>query len=142
MAFFRIRAAESVIALWLCLIPGSGAQDAVPIEILQRTFLVKVGNTTGTAFTMDYEGAIYLVTARHVAASLPESKPVFQMWRNNKWEDVHAARRILPASADVDIALRQASQVVTSEMPKLPPMKREMVIRVEAPLVWVDDKPS
>jgi hypothetical protein len=43
---------------------------------------------------------------------LPESKPVFQMWRNNKWEDVHAARRILPASADVDIALFETEEKI------------------------------
>ena len=99
------------IGIWLCLIAAAKAQDAVPAEILQRTFLVKVGNSTGTAFTIDYKGAIYLLTARHVAASLPESKPVFQIWRNNKWEDVHALKRILPASDDVDIAVDRKSVV-------------------------------
>jgi hypothetical protein len=94
------------ISIWLCGgIAALSAQDAVPGEILQRTFLVKVGNSTGTAFTIDYRGAVYLLTARHVAASLPEIKPVFQIWRDNKWEDVHALRRILPASDDVDIEM-------------------------------------
>ena len=63
--------------VWLCLVYQAQAQDAVPIEILQRTFLVKMGSATGTAFTIDHKGAIYLVTARHVGATLPDSKPVF-----------------------------------------------------------------
>ena len=101
----------------MCLILKSGAQDAVPIEILQRTFLIKVGNSTGTAFKLDYKGAIYLVTARHVAAILPQTKPVFQIWRNNKWEDIHAARKILPASADVDIALFETGEKIAQPFP-------------------------
>ena len=133
MTFFRTRITAAVIALWLCLIPRSGAQDAVPIEILQRTFLVKVGNSTGTAFTMDYKGAVYFVTARHVAASLPASKPVLQVWRNNKWENVHAARKLLPASADVDIALfetedknAQPFQVAVSAQDEGPTMGQQV----------------
>jgi S1-C subfamily serine protease len=101
------------ISIWLCGgIAALSAQDAVPGEILQRTFLVKVGNSTGTAFTIDYRGAVYLLTARHVAASLPEIKPVFQIWRDNKWEDVHALRRILPASDDVDIAVLETGEKI------------------------------
>lgn len=98
--------------IWLCAIPAASAQDAVPSEILQRTFLVKVGNSTGTAFTIDHNGSVYLITARHVAASLPESKPIFQIWRNNEWKDVQAIRRILPVSDDVDIAVLETGEKI------------------------------
>jgi hypothetical protein len=60
-----------VAAVWLCLGSAVLAQDAVPTEMLLRTFFIKVGNVTGTAFTIDYKGykgKLYLVTARHVAA--------------------------------------------------------------------------
>jgi S1-C subfamily serine protease len=133
MKFFRTSTTAFKAVLWLCLITGARAQDAVPVEILQRTFLLKAGNTTGTAFTIDHNGAVYLVTARHVAASLPESKPVFQIWRTNKWEDVHAVRRILPASADVDIAvfetdekIAQAFQVAVSAQDEGPTMGQQV----------------
>jgi hypothetical protein len=47
------------------------AQDAVPVEILQRTLYIKVGNIVGTAFKVDYKGRVYLITARHVVTALP-----------------------------------------------------------------------
>jgi hypothetical protein len=67
--------------------------------------LIKVGNSTATAFTVDYKGAIYLVTARHVAGALPENNPVLQMFLKDKWEELHLSKRLLPPSADVDIAV-------------------------------------
>jgi len=44
------------------------------LEILQRTLLLKVGNMTGTEFMIGHQGALYLVTARHVAVSLAAEK--------------------------------------------------------------------
>lgn len=110
MRYLPTRVMATVIAFGLWLVPRSSGQDAVPAEILQRTFLMKVGNSTGTAFTVDYKGTIYVITARHLAVDLPESKPVFQLWLNNRWEDLHPVRKILPTSADVDIALFETEQ--------------------------------
>ena len=38
----------------------------VTSNVLQRTFHIRFGGDTGTAFTIDVEGRQYLVTARHV----------------------------------------------------------------------------
>jgi len=76
MRFSPTRAVASVIVVGFCLLPQLCAQDAVPAEILQRTFLIRVGNLTGTAFTVEYKGAVYIVTARHVVAALPETMPM------------------------------------------------------------------
>jgi hypothetical protein len=66
-------------AAWCCFVSPTFAQDAVPAEILSRTVLMKAGDTVGTAFAIDYEGLLYLVTARHVVAGLPETKAIIQV---------------------------------------------------------------
>jgi hypothetical protein len=59
------------------------AQDAVPGEILQRTFLIKVGNQTATAFAIDHKGHLYLVTAKHLVAALPTGKTTLELWHSD-----------------------------------------------------------
>jgi S1-C subfamily serine protease len=106
----KIGAFAAAFALYL--IPVAYAQDAVPTEILQRTFLIKVGNTTGTAFIVDRNGKVYVVTARHVVAGLPDTKATFQLWRSNKWQDVQTVRTMLPSSASVDIAIFETEEKI------------------------------
>jgi hypothetical protein len=91
--------------IWLSIVPGVVAQDAVPGEILHRTVLVKAGDEAGTAFYVDFEGKLYLVTARHVVAGLPERNATIQVRHGDTWEDVHAARILFPPSGDADIAV-------------------------------------
>jgi S1-C subfamily serine protease len=98
------------MALGMLWNSGLNAQDAVPMEILQRTLLIKVEKSTGTAFALDYKGLTYLITARHVAANLPDIKPAFQLWRDNKWVDFIGVRRILPAAPEVDIAVLETEE--------------------------------
>lgn len=99
------------IAVWV-LITVALAQDAVPPEILQRTIFIKVGNEAGTAFCVDYQGKLYLVTAKHVVAGLPESKATIQVWRENQWKDYHTVRTLFPSSSDVDIAVFETEEKV------------------------------
>jgi len=89
---------------------GAMAQDAVPGEILQRTLLIKAGDTVGTAFTIDYQGKIYLLTAKHVVASLSAEKAIVQVWRSNAWQDLQTVRTLYPSSGDVDIAVFETNE--------------------------------
>jgi hypothetical protein len=88
------------------------AQDAVPIEILQRTVFIKVGDVTGTAFAIDYRSRIYLVTARHVVAGVPESNATIQVRRTERWEDLHTVKTLFPPSIEVDIAVFETDEKV------------------------------
>ena len=90
------------------------AQDAVPNEIIRRTFIIKTsdGNSFGTAFAMDYKNKLYIVTARHVAAGYPETNAMVQIRRDNMWQTVHTVRILHPPSNDVDIAIFETEQVV------------------------------
>jgi hypothetical protein len=100
-----------IAVLWSCLACPALAQDAVPQEILLRTLFVKVGDHTGTAFKIDYMGKIYLVTARHVAAGLPERDAVIQVRRGQNWEDLHTIRTLLPPSNAADIAVLETDEI-------------------------------
>lgn len=83
-------------AFCFCLGSVVLAQDAVPGEILQRTKLIKGPIEEGTAFSIDYLGKLYLVTARHVVAGLPIGKAVLQVWLSDKWEDMKIVKTSFP----------------------------------------------
>jgi len=103
------------LAATLCLL-GIGAllaQDAVPMEILQRTIFIKAGNEAGTAFTIGYQGKLYLVTAKHVVVGLPASGATLQVWRANKWEDLKTVRTLFPPSDNVDIAVFETGEKIS-----------------------------
>ncbi len=42
----------------------------VPLSLLRSTFHIRCNNATGTAFTLDYNGWEYIVTARHVVEDI------------------------------------------------------------------------
>lgn len=90
------------------------AQDAVPDEILQRTIFIKAGNEAGTAFAVDYQGKLYLVTARHVVAGLPAEHATIQIWQENQWKDFHTVKTIYPSSDEVDIAIFETNEKVAT----------------------------
>jgi hypothetical protein len=81
------------------------AQDGVPVEILQRTVMIKVGDKYGSAFTIDYDGKLYLVTARHLVIGLPPTRATIEVRRAGKWEPFRTVKTFVPSSADVDIAV-------------------------------------
>jgi hypothetical protein len=100
------------LTLWLASLPVALAQDAVPTEVLGRTLLIKAGDTYGTAFTLDYEGMLYIVTARHVVGGLPEEKAALQIKRGQKWFNVNTIKTLFPKSKDVDIAVFQTGEKI------------------------------
>jgi hypothetical protein len=104
------RIAVLTAAIWLSQVFAVVAQDAVPGEILQRTLMIKIGNIYGTAFTIDYHGKLYLVTAKHVVVGLPETQATVQVRRSGQWTDVHTARTLFPPSRDVDIAVFETEE--------------------------------
>jgi S1-C subfamily serine protease len=88
------------------------AQDAVPTEILLRTQFIKGPSEEGTAFTVDYKGKVYIVTARHVVAGVPMQNATIQEWRDGEWKDYRTVKTIYPSSSDVDIAIFETTETV------------------------------
>jgi hypothetical protein len=103
--------------LFFTVLSGVFAQDAVPIEILSRTFFIKVGNEGGTAFTIDYEGKIYLVTARHVVADLPQSAATIKIWKSDQWVDYKTIRTLFPTSKSTFLRTRFKRKVPRKPQP-------------------------
>ncbi len=94
----------------LLLATVAAAQDAVPREILARTFLVRIGNEQGTAFGIDHSGLFYLITARHVAAGLPSPGGMIQIRKKGEWINYPIAKVIYPSSDKVDIAILKTTE--------------------------------
>jgi hypothetical protein len=103
-------------AAWLAAIGGAVAQDAVPTEMMLRTWFIhpKGGKEAGSAFTLDYKGRIYLITARHVVEGVPATDAELEVRRSqaDAWNDYHTMRTLYPSSADVDIAVFETGETV------------------------------
>lgn len=121
------RIAVLTTAVWLCFVSAAVAQDAVPTEIMTRTIFIKIGNETGTAFTIDSQGKLYLVTARHLVSGLPETNAIIQVRRAAKWEDLHTVKTLLPSSKDVDIAVFETDEKVSRPFEVTPMGKADAV---------------
>ena len=114
------RSLAKLICLFISVLTFSGrvaAQDAVPQEIMERTFLIRWGNSAGTAFTIDYQGRLYVVTAKHVvsgdpptAEGVPLRDAVLQIKHNDQWVDLKTIRTLYSASKDADIAVFETDQ--------------------------------
>jgi hypothetical protein len=102
-----------LMVLSLAIMTQSFAQDAVPGEILQRTVMLRLGNRFGTGFTVDFQGKLYLITARHVIAGVPDREAMIQFQRGGEWHDLRTVRTLYPESADVDIAVFETDEKVS-----------------------------
>jgi S1-C subfamily serine protease len=97
---------------WLSVAVIVAAQDALPGEILGRTHMIKVGDTQGTGFGVEYKGKLYFVTARHVVAGLPPADAVIEVMKAGRWTKVHTIKTLFPRSSDVDIAVFETDEKI------------------------------
>lgn len=77
----------------------------IPItsNILQRTFRLKYGESTGTCFTIDVDGRQYVVTARHVVKDIEPNDAIF-VWHDKAWKKLNTTIAWVPEAGD-DIAI-------------------------------------
>jgi S1-C subfamily serine protease len=59
----------------------------ITANVIQRVFHLKFGHGTGTCFAIDFDGRQYLVTAKHVIASLIDNDPI-EIYFNGNWEKI------------------------------------------------------
>ena len=100
-----------LIAAVLLLIasPGFG-QDAVPVEMLKRTICIRIGSQQGTGFYMDYQGKLYIITARHLVTGLTQDKATIQVRKSGEWVNIQTQKTLFPSSDDVDIAIFETEE--------------------------------
>jgi S1-C subfamily serine protease len=107
--------------------PASSAQ--VPSNVLLRVFQIRVGGDSGTTFTIEHLGKQYLVTARHVIATLcpnnvcPNQIEV-EISKDQEWRKLKV-KPLLPAKERVDIAVL-VPDVDVSVRSELPPDSADM----------------
>jgi hypothetical protein len=99
------RLAFMLASILLFTSPTLCAQDAVPSEMLKQTYLIKVGDVIGTAFSVDYGGERYLVTARHILAGLPVQHATILLWQQGEWREIPTKRTLFVSPLNVDIAV-------------------------------------
>jgi len=64
-----------IATILLLMLPAANAQ--ITANVFRRVFMIKAGKDIGTAFTIDVDGRQYLVTAKHVVASLKGRDSIF-----------------------------------------------------------------
>ena len=87
----------------------------VPSNILQRTFYIGHGQSTGTAFTIDVGGRQYLVTARHVVEGI-SANSVIRVMHKGSWRDV-AFGEVWYSPTGADLALLSIKQALSPTHP-------------------------
>jgi S1-C subfamily serine protease len=87
----------------------------VPANILQRTFRVKIGDTSGTAFAIERNGRQYLISAAHVFAPI-ESGGVLEIKNQDKWVK-YKSHWIGKANEPIDIAVISLEQQIAPLLP-------------------------
>jgi hypothetical protein len=75
----RCASCLAVVLLTFFVAPVYFSQDAVPTEILNRTIYIRCVSEAGTAFKIDRQGKVYLVTARHIVAGVPVNGATIQV---------------------------------------------------------------
>lgn len=103
--FVAMLCCSSMSAQWI-------DHDYMPAEMLYRTLRIKLGNEQGTAFSIECDGRMYIVTARHVVAGVARQGAVLQIWQEEQWKNYQTVRTIFPSSDEVDIAIFETNEKV------------------------------
>ena len=75
----------------------------ITANAIQRTFQIRQGNSTGTAFAIDRDDRQYLITARHVVKSFA-SGGCLGVFHDRQWKNV-TAKVIGIGSNEIDVAV-------------------------------------
>ncbi len=75
-------------------------------RVIQRTFHIRHGSGTGTAFAFDRDRRQYLITARHVVENLSSGNSI-EVFHDKKWKELPVDVLGL-GSEDIDVAVLSA----------------------------------
>ena len=84
-------------------------------NVIQRTFLIRFGNSQGTAFTIDRAGRQYLVTARHVLEGIKTGESI-NVWHEKQWKPI-GVNVIGVGEGDVDVIVLACGEQVSPTHP-------------------------
>lgn len=110
----------ALLAAHLALAGLRPAEAQLTTNVYNRVLLIRVGNETGTGFTLDLDGRQYLITAKHVVAALG-GKGTLAIFKNGNWQPVPVT--IFPCADPVDIAVLIPPAPLTMSPPLEPTSK-------------------
>jgi S1-C subfamily serine protease len=90
----------------------------ITTNIIQRTFHIQVGDSTGTCFTVDVNGNQYLVTAKHVVKDLNGTCNI-RIFHENQWKDIQVIV-VGHCKGDIDISVLTAQLQLSPAFPLEP----------------------
>jgi hypothetical protein len=83
----------------------------VTTNILQRTFHVRYGGSTGTCFTVDLDGRHYLLTAAHVVQGIAQADEI-EIQQDNNWHRI-PVQTVGVTAAPADVAVLAPNQILS-----------------------------
>ena len=90
----------------------------ITTNVLQRTFHIRFGNSTGTVFTVDHGGKQYLITARHVVQGIKSGDFVW-IFHDRQWKEV-CVSVVGVGAGDVDVAVLSTAVQLSPSFPLEP----------------------
>ena len=87
----------------------------IPAEVIYRVFRLKVGQRSGTGFTIEKDGKEYLVTARHLAEPLCGDCQI-ELFKNGAWSPLEIST-VGHGAGDTDISVLAPSKRLTPARP-------------------------
>jgi S1-C subfamily serine protease len=102
-------------------------ENMVTANVIQRTFHIKVGESSGTAFALDVDGRQYLVTAAHVLGS---EKKKIDMDIDHKWIPTNI-KVVGIAPSPIDIAVFAVEKSLQTENLPVVPISEGTIVSGE-----------
>ena len=87
----------------------------ITTNVFQRTFHIRFGDSTGTAFTIDNDSRQYIVTARHVVEGITSGEAV-NVFQDRQWKEIKV--NVIGVGEDeVDVAVLATSMQLSPPFP-------------------------
>jgi S1-C subfamily serine protease len=84
----------------------------VTSNVLTRVLMIRVGNSTGTGFTMEVDGRQYLITAKHVVSNLkPEG--LIEIFKDDRWVPIAVKKFLCDDPIDIAVLIPPAQLTAT-----------------------------
>ena len=80
-------------------------------NVIHRVFMIKYGNSSGTAFTLDVAGKQYLITARHIVQELQDDENI-EIFSNGSWAQL-GVRLVGHGRGEADISVLATNEALT-----------------------------
>ncbi len=101
--------------LFLITLATITASAQLTVNVLDRTIMIRVGSTLGSAFTVDESGRQYVVTAKHLIQTLAGEAGTVEYRTNTGWTGMNV--KVLRCGDTRDVAVLIPPNRVTGDFP-------------------------